>query len=94
MQINTKEIQNKNINVEGYDPNGLISLVLGILSIIFAFTYITSVPISIISIIKGKKSKNKIGKAGIILAIIALGLTCIYMIIQRLIYFEVIVIYI
>ena len=63
---------------------GVSSLVLGILSIVFAIFWYISLPCGILAIIFGKKSINrvgsKIGKAGLILGIIGLALfTFIYL---------------
>ena len=63
---------------------GVSSLVLGILSIVFAIFWYISLPCGILAIIFGKKAINKvgskIGKAGLILGIIGLALfTFIYL---------------
>ena len=57
---------------------GVASLVLGIVSIVFAIFWYISLPCGILAIIFGKKGINKVGsklgKAGLILGIIGLVL--------------------
>ncbi len=57
---------------------GITSLVLGIISIIFSLFWYITIPTSILAIIFGKKSINrlgsKLGKAGLITGIIGIAL--------------------
>lgn len=71
-----ENIENKDLKKKS--ELGVASLVLGIISIVFAIFWYITLPCSILAIVFGKKSINrvgsKLGKAGLILGIIGLVL--------------------
>ena len=77
-----ENIENKDLKKKS--ELGVASLVLGIISIVFAIFWYITLPCGILAIIFGKKSINrvgsKLGKAGLILGIIGLAIfTLIYL---------------
>lgn len=67
-----------NKDLKNFSELGITSLVLGIVSIVFALFWYLALPSGILAIIFGKKSINKIGsklgKAGLITGIVGLSL--------------------